>query len=326
VSVDVLVAIFSEQPAWNIPAEAVESLRRRFPEHAFLQAGDEATMIDLIRTAEAAFTSRLTPAALAAAPKLRWVHSPAAGVGGMLFPAMRASRVVLTNSRGMSAAAVAEHALLLMLASARRFPEAVLAQAERKWIGDDLAGLPTLRGRTLAIVGLGAIGRALARAAAALGMTVVGTRKTAAGAPPEGVTDAFGPEGLPTVLACADFVVLAAPLTDETRGMIDAPQLRLMRPSAWLINVARGKLVNEPALATRLRRGGIAGAALDVFDREPLDASSPLWSLPNVLVTPHVGGFRSGYWEAAVDLFAENLGRFAKNERLRNTVDKAAGY
>ncbi|HOQ62272.1 MAG TPA: NAD(P)-dependent oxidoreductase, partial [Vicinamibacterales bacterium] len=177
-----------------------------------------------------------------------------------------------------------------------------------------------------AIVGLGAIGRALARAAAALGMTVVGTRKTAAGAPPEGVTDAFGPEGLPTVLACADFVVLAAPLTDETRGMIDAPQLRLMRPSAWLINVARGKLVNETALVDALRRGGIAGAALDVFDREPLDASSPLWSLPNVLVTPHVGGFRSGYWEAAVDLFAENLGRFAKNERLRNTVDKAAGY
>jgi len=325
-SLDVLVAIFSDVPAWTIPAESVRGLRERFPGLTFLHAGDEDAMARLIGTAEVAFTSRLSPRAFAAARALRWVHSPAAGVGGMLFPGMKESTVLLTNSRGMSAAAVAEHALMLMLASARRLPEAILAQAGRRWICNDLAGLPTLRGLTVAIVGLGAIGRELARMTAGLGMTVIGTRRETGEPLPGGVSEAVGPDDLRLVLPRADFVVLAAPLTAVTRGLIGAAELRLMKPTARLVNVGRGRLVDESALIGALGRREIAGAALDVFEHEPLAEASPLWSLPNVIVTPHAGGFRADYWEAAVGLFAENLDRYLKGEHLANIVDKVAEY
>lgn len=325
-TMDVLVAIFSGTEAWTIPPAQVEDLRRGFPAVTFLHAGSEDAMVRLIPTAEVAFTSRLTAEAFEAAPALRWVHSPAAGVGSMLFPAMKASPVVLSNSRGMNAAAVAEHALLLMLAAARRLPEAVRAQAQRRWISSELSGLPSLRGRTLLIVGLGAIGRELARMASALGMRVIGTRRETGGPAPEGVAEAHGPPALPALLPSADFVVLTAPLTAETRGMMGPAELALMKPSAWLVNVARGKLVDERALARALERRSIAGAALDVFEHEPLAAASPLWSMPNVLATPHVAGFREDYWQAATALFAENLRRYIAGEAVANIVDKLAGY
>ena len=323
---DVLVAIFSDTAAWTIPAARVEELRSRFPDVRFLHAESEEAMVRLVRTAEVAFTSRLTPRALDAAPDLRWVHSPAAGVGRMLFPAMRAGRVVLSNSRGMNAVAVAEHALMLMLAGLRRVPEAVRAQAERRWIANDLSGLPALRGRSLLIAGLGAVGCELARMAAGLGMRVIGTRRETGEPLPEGVAQAYSPPALAALLPVADIVVLAAPLTAETRGMIGAAQLSMMKPSAWLVNVARGKLVDERALILALERGEIAGAALDVFEHEPLPEASPLWSMSNVIVTPHVAGFREGYWEAAADLFAENLRRYLAGEAVANIVDKRAGY
>jgi phosphoglycerate dehydrogenase-like enzyme len=325
-SMDVLVAIFSDIPAWTIPTAFVDGLRRRFPDLTFLHAESGDAMASLIPTAEVAFTSRLTPEAFAAAPALRWVHSPAAGVAGMLFPAMKASPVVMTNSRGMSAVAVAEHALMLMLASARRLPESIRAQDARRWICNDLAGLPTLRGRTVAIVGLGAIGRELARMAAGLGMIVIGTRSEAHDPLPAGVAEAFSPDALPAVLARADFVVLAAPLTSGTRGLVGAAELRLMKRSAWLVNVARGRLVDESALIEALTRREIAGAALDVFEHEPLEPSSPLWTLPNVLITPHSAGFREDYWDAATQLFTANLENYLKGEKLTNVVDKRVGY
>jgi phosphoglycerate dehydrogenase-like enzyme len=323
---DVLVAIFSDTAAWTLPAASVDDLRGRFPQLRFLHAGSEEAMVRLIPTVEVAFTSRLTPRAFDAAPGLRWVHSPAAGVGGMLFPAMRASRVVLSNSRGMNAVAVAEHVLMLMLAAVRRMPEAMRAQADKRWAAEDLSGLPSLRGRTLLIVGLGAIGCELARMASGLGMRVVGTRREAGDPLPEGVAQAGDPADLPVLLPTADIVVLAAPLTAATRGMMGAAELALMKPTAWLVNVARGKLVDEPALIRALEARTIAGAALDVFEHEPLPAASPLWSLPNVIVTPHIAGFRDDYWDAAVDLFAANLRRYLAGETVTNIVDKRAGY
>jgi phosphoglycerate dehydrogenase-like enzyme len=183
-----------------------------------------------------------------------------------------------------------------------------------------------LRGRTLGIVGLGAIGCELARMAAGLGMVVIGTRRDTSAPVPEGVMEALDPDALPDLLARADVVVLAAPLTETTRGLIGAHELGLMKPSAWLINVARGKLVREPALVEALAAGVIAGAALDVVEHEPLALSSPLWAMPNVLITPHVGGFREDYWEAATELFAENLDRYLRGEQPANLVDKLAGY
>ena len=323
---NVLVAIFSDTAAWTIPAARVDDLRRRFPDVRFLHAEDEEAMARLIPTAEVAFTSRLTERAFGGAPALRWVHSPAAGVGSMLFPAMAASRVVLSNSRGMNAVAVAEHALMLVLAALRRLPEAVRAQSDRRWIANDLSGLPSLRGRGLLIAGLGAIGRELARMASGLGLRVIGTRRETGEPLPEGVTEAFSPSALQGLLPAADIVVLAAPLTAETRGMIGAAELALMKSTAWLVNVARGKLVDERALISALERGAIAGAALDVFEHEPLSPASPLWSMPNVIVTPHVAGFRDDYWEAATELFAANLCRYLAGEAVANTVDKRAGY
>jgi phosphoglycerate dehydrogenase-like enzyme len=323
---DILVAIFSDTAAWTIPAALVEELRRQFPDLSFLHAEDEEAMVRLIPTVEVAFSSRLTERAFAAAPALRWVHSPAAGVGAMLFPAMKASPVVLSNSRGMNAVAVAEHALMLMLAAVRRLPDAVRAQSAGRWAADELSGLPSLRGRTLLIAGLGAIGRELARMASGMGMHVIGTRRETSEPVPEGVAAAYGPAQLPDLLPAADVVVLAAPLTADTRGMIGTAELARMKPAAWLVNVARGKLVDEGALIASLKRGTIAGAALDVFEHEPLSPSSPLWSMPNVIVTPHVAGFRADYWEAAAGLFAANLRRYLAGEAVANIVDKRAGY
>jgi phosphoglycerate dehydrogenase-like enzyme len=157
-------------------------------------------------------------------------------------------------------------------------------------------------------------------------MRVIGTRRETGGPAPEGVAEAHGPPALPALLPGADFVVLTAPLTAETRGMMGPAELALMKPSAWLVNVARGKLVDERALARALERRSIAGAALDVFEHEPLAAESPLWSMPNVLATPHVAGFREDYWQAATALFAENLRRYIAGEAVANIVDKLAGY
>jgi phosphoglycerate dehydrogenase-like enzyme len=322
----VLVAIFSEMAAWTIPDAHIDQLRSTFPTLTFVAARTEDEMERLIAPCEVAFTSRLTAQAFARAPELRWVHSPAAGVGAMLFQAMREGDVVLSNSRGMNAATVAEHALLLMLAAVRRLPAAVRAQDRQAWIPNALSGLPTLRGRTLGVVGLGAIGREVACLASAFGMRVIGTRRDTSLPPPVGVDLVLAPADLPVLLAQADIVLLAAPLTAETRGMIGAAQLAQMKPTAWLVNVARGKLVREPALVAALEAGTIAGAALDVVAHEPLDPASPLWILPNVLLTPHVAGFREDYWDSATALFAENLTRYLRSESMANIVDKLAGY
>ena len=322
----VVVAIYSPNEVWTIPASLVDVLRRRFPDITFSHAENEADLVRLIVDADAAFTSVLTAGAFAAATRLKWVHSSAAGVGSMLFPALQASPVVMTNSRGMSAASVAEHAFALILAAVRRLPEAIRAQAAGRWIQTELSRLPVLQGRTLGIIGLGAIGREVARIGAGFRMRVVGTRRETDDPVPAGVDEALSPSGLPALLTAADIVVLAAPLTAETRGMIGARELALMKPTAWLVNVARGKLVREAALIEALRAGTIAGAALDVMDHEPLDPASPLWSLPNVILTPHVAGFRADYWDAATALFADNLARFVKSEPLLNQVDKHAGY
>jgi phosphoglycerate dehydrogenase-like enzyme len=159
-----------------------------------------------------------------------------------------------------------------------------------------------------------------------MGMRVIATRRRATAPRPASVEVVYAPSRLPELLAASDVVVLAAPSTDATRDLIGSAEIRKMKRDAILINVARGRLVREEDLAVELSRGTIAGAALDVFEREPLDASSPLWDLPNVVITPHTSGFREDYWEAAVELFADNLRRFEAGIPLLNVVDKAAGY
>ena len=322
----VLVAIYSDTDAWTMPASHVDELRRLFPDVLFSYADTRSSMVEGAVDVDVAFTSCLTVDAFRAANALRWVHSPAAGVGSMLFPDMRSSDVQLTNSRGMNARAVAEHAIALIFALARRLPKAFEAQRAARWVQHELSGLPTLHGRTIGIVGLGAIGARLAQMASGLGLRVIATRRdTKAEHPPE-VAVVLPASGLPQLLAESDIVVIAAPLTEQTRELIGASELALMKPSSWLINVARGKLVREKDLIDALAAGRLAGAGLDVLEKEPPSADSPLWAMPNVIITPHVAGFRDDYWEAAVDLFAENLRRYRAGWPLLNLVDKQAGY
>jgi phosphoglycerate dehydrogenase-like enzyme len=273
------------------------------------------------------FGARLRPEHLAAAARLRWVHSHAAGVGMMMFPAMIASPVVVTNSRGVASVPIAEHVIALSLVMLRNLPLASQHQAERVWAQNEYFydGAPrTLHGARMLIVGLGSIGAATAKLAAAFGAEVCGIRRHP-GPPPPGVSAVVPPQALHDELPRADVVVIAAPQTAETTHLVAARELRLMKDDAVLVNVSRGKLIDEAALAQELGAGRLH-AALDVFEHEPLDAASPLWHSPRVVITPHISGLFDGYWPAVTEQFAENLRRFAAGTPLVNVVDKKAGY
>lgn len=325
----VLVAIHSPVSLWNIPAAHVEQLRAAFPQHTFVHAVDEAGVAAHVGDADVAFMSELRPEHLAAARHLRWVHSPAAGVGRMLFPAMVDSAVVVSNSRGMSADTIAEHVLGVTLALFRKLPLALRSQAARHWAQNDMLEPPpqrTIAGSEVLIVGLGSIGGACAWRFAALDATVRAVRRRLDQPTPPSVRSVDHAAKLSTLLPSADVVVLTAAQTSETRRMIGAAELRAMKAGAVLVNVARGKLIDEAALVDALLSGPIAGAALDVFEHEPLYPDSPLWAAPNVIITPHTSGFRADHWDAATALFAGNLRRFEAGEPLVNVVDKRAGY
>jgi phosphoglycerate dehydrogenase-like enzyme len=273
---------------------------------------------------------------LARAPRLAWVHSATTGVELALTPTALERGIVITNARGVFSRPIAEYVLMMILAVSRRLPQLLELQRERTW--QPLEGAE-LRDVTVGIVGLGSIGRAVGALATAFGCRVLATRRRsdAGSAASESDPDAaslgelmldrvLGPDGLPELLAESDFVVLAAPLTPDTERMIDDRGLGLMKPGAWLINVARGRLVDERALLRALRDGVIGGAVLDTFVEEPLAASSPFYDLPNVIVTPHTSWSSGRVLDRSVGLFCDNLRHFARAEPLVNVVDPAAGY
>jgi len=325
----VLVAAYTPVAAWCIPASHVARLRQEFPEHEFLHATTDAETLDFIPDAEVAFGARLTPGQLRAARRLRWIHSPAAGVGNMLFPEMVAAPVQITNNRGNSSGTIAEHVIAVTLVLLRDLTLAWRRQAERTWAQNEFnAGRPIrpLREARLLVVGLGSIGAEVARRAGAFGAHVVGIRRRADGSRPDGVAAVATPDALHAELPLADVVVVAAPDTRETLRLIGARELALMKDDAVLVNVSRGSLVDEAALVDALDSGRLRGAALDVFEHEPLPPDSPLWGRHDVLITPHVSGFHTDHWDIVVATFAENLRRFAAGEALVNVVDKQAGY
>lgn len=261
--------------------------------------------------------------------RLRWVHSAAAGVGGSLYPAMADSDIVLTNSAGIYAEPIAETVIAMLLYFARGLDIAVAAQARRRWEKDELesAASPVreIAGATVGVVGFGGIGREVARRASALGASVVALKRTPSD-PPAGIELLVGNGSLPELVRRSDFIVLALPGTAETRGLFGAAELDLMKPGAVLVNVGRGGVLDERELADRLRDRRIRGAALDVFAEEPLPADSPLWGLPNLIITPHVSGISRSYWRRETDLIVRNLTRYAAGRHLLNVVDKRAGY
>jgi phosphoglycerate dehydrogenase-like enzyme len=328
-SLCVLEYVRSSDPIWNLPADVLEGLARRFPDVRFEAPADETGADRLLPEADVVWGWAVRPANFTRAGRLRWIQVTAASVHGLLFPELVESDVTVTNGRGLHGVAMAEHTLGVILAFTRKLHLARDAQRERRWAQSELWSqappITGLAGRTLGLVGFGAIGRATAERARTLGLEVLALRRH----PDPDPTPAHAqwpPDRLPDLLGLADFVVLAAPLTRETRGLIGTAELERMRRDAILINLGRGALVDERALVAALENGTIAGAALDVFEHEPLDAESPLWGMPNVIVTPHVSGFGPLYWERAAELFARNLRAFLDGRPLENVVDKKAGY
>ncbi len=325
----ILIGVISDAAVWVLPRSYVDQLRRDFPQHTFLEAWDHEAIRRQLPEADVAFTPYVDRDVFVRSPRLRWVQAVAVGVGSMLYAEMVASPVVITNARGIRARAIAEHVMGVALALARRLHVAVRRQAEHVWAQTELEGsgaIHLLSGRRMGVVGLGAIGGETARLAAAFGMRVSAIRRRVELPLPAGVEDVLPPDRLHDLLGRSDLVVLSPPLTDATRGLIGAAELGAMKPGAFLVNIGRGKLVDDAALVEALRAGSIGGAALDVFMHEPLDPASPYWDLPNVILTPHTSGAMADYWAPLVALFSENLRRFDAAQPLLNVVDKHAGY
>jgi phosphoglycerate dehydrogenase-like enzyme len=266
------------------------------------------------------------------ASSLRWMQQWGAGTDWLMrYPQVAQVDFVLTNASGVHAIPISEHILSLLLALGRQLDLAVRAQVRREWrqpqgmSGDPGRPIFELAGKTMLLIGVGAIGARTAEIAAALGMRVWGIRRDPAIAVPH-VHVMHGPQRLPDLLPEADFVVLTVPLTHETRGLIGEVELRAMKPSAYIVNIGRGGTIQQPALVRALREKWIAGAGLDVFEREPLPCESPLWDMENVIITAHYSGRTPHYEERAMAIFLDNLKRYVEGRPLRNTVDKSAGY
>ena len=258
----------------------------------------------------------------ASAEELRWVQASSAGVDAVLFPAFVDSDVRLTNARGIFDESIAECVIGLLMAFVVDLPGILDRQRKRRW---EHRYTDRLGGRSLLVLGAGSIGKAIGRKAAALGMRVRAVARTARSGD-EVFGEVAGVERLPKLLGDADYVVNALPLTPRTRHLVGAREFAAMKPSARFVNVGRGATVDEPALVAALEEGAIAGAALDVFEEEPLPESSPLWGMSNVIVLPHMSGDYEGYETELVELFLDNFDRFEKGEPLRNLVDKRLGY
>lgn len=329
-------------PMWSIPEASVERIRGalgsgwevRDLEVELYAPGDGAPeppteVMEGIREAEVYCGFGIPPGAFRVAERLRWVHSGTAGVGASLFPEMRDSDVLFTNSAGIYAEPMAEHALAMILHFARGLDVAVAGRTAREWRHRALHGLGSpareIGGRTLLVVGLGGTGLALARRAAALGMRVLAIRRNP-GDSPSGVEAVRGPDRLLEALSAADFVALTLPETSETEGLIGRDELRAMGPECVLINLSRGGIVDEEALVAALAEGRLRGAGLDVFREEPLPSDSRLWELENVLITPHTSGVSPRFWDRETELILRNIDRYLSGATLENLVDKELGY
>ncbi len=282
-----------------------------------LMAGTEV-MFDVYRPSSSNLPQR--------APRLRWIQFTSSGVGGFVRQyGLADSPIVITNAAGIHSTPLAEFVLLAALYFAKDMPRVLAEQRRHRW---ERFASRTVRGKTLGIIGLGAVGSEVARLARAAGMRVVGTKRTTQGAGPEMYNvDALYPhEDLGAILAESDYLVVSVPLTPETVGLVGEPQIATMKQGAVLINISRGTVVDEPALIQALKSGQITGAALDVFAEEPLPADSPFWDMPNVLVTPHSMSTAVGENEQIVELFIDNLHRYLAGQPLRNLFDRARGY
>jgi phosphoglycerate dehydrogenase-like enzyme len=301
-------------------------LRERFPNVRFVHLTTDGEVPEEGRNARALLRAAMTKEALSktlrSVPTIEWFHTSTAGFDWVMVPEIEERSLTVTRSAASYSIPIGEYAIGAMFLLAKRFPALLKAQRERTWTTPDPE---ELGGKTVGIVGAGAIGSEVARHAKCLGMRVIGTKRTPQTLPH--YDQVLPPSDLPLILQEADFVILACPLTSETRHMMDEAEFRRMKPTAYLINVARGALVVEGVLVKALEQGWIAGACMDAFEQEPLPPDSPLWELENLIITPH-SSFRSPRnMERILNEFMVNLDHYLKGEPLENRLrDLALGY
>lgn len=334
----VLIVLKHNFALWTAPDWFARKLSQEFPGVEFLNRRNYETITVDIKDADVVVSWSLKPEQVAHAQNLRWIHSTAAAIHQLMIPEIVNSSIIVTNARSVHGPVVAEHVLALMFALAKRLPAAIHLQQKRDWGQDAMTReqppIRELRDSTLGLIGVGSIGGHIAAIASAIGMRVFAVR-----AHPEKGIDwlgrndpqlsqhrVYGPKDLDRVLRESDFVVVSAPVTPATQRLIDANVLRVMKRDAYLINVARGALVDEQALIAALKEKRIGGAALDVFEAEPLPANSPLWDMDNVLITPHSAGIAHKLWKRQYAFFSQNLSRFLNGAPLLGLVDKKGGY
>jgi len=290
---------------------------------------------------DALLTFRMPDDVLNRVRGLRWIQLLSAGADHALSGPLKIGEIQITTASGIHATPIAEYTLASMLSYAHRIHLAIRAQTKHEWMrsGRFMASVDEIRGLTLGIIGYGSIGRETARLGQAFGMKVLALKRNPAertdpGWCPAGLGDPegkiperfFGPDQREEILRESDYVSVTLPLTEHTRKFIGAREFSAMKPGAYLVNIGRGKVIDEHAMAEALKQGKLGGAGLDVFEHEPLDAASPLWELENVILTPHISGANRRYMDKACDLFVENLKRFALNRPLLNVVDPQFGY
>jgi phosphoglycerate dehydrogenase-like enzyme len=309
----------------ELAAEQRRQIEQLAPHLKLLQTTDRQTIEEALADIEIA-VRRFPTDLLAQAPNLRWYQQWGAGADWLLNqPALVASDLVITTGSGIHAIPITEHIIAMLLAFARGLPQAIRQQGGQVWRAPEWEQLFELPGRTMLLIGVGAIGEQTAKVATALGMRVVGVRRDPS-IPAAGVDEMYGSDQLLDLLPQADVVVLTAPLTPETHHLIGPAELTAMKTSAILINIGRGGTIDESALIQALQEGRIAGAGLDVFAKEPLPPDSPLWGMENVIVTAHYAGATPVYDDRAMAIFLANLRRYLAGEPLQNVVDKTLGY
>lgn len=314
---------------WTAPPEMADRIRARWPEMRVVHLPDYDNLDRELADADifAGFTVR--PEQFTLARKLKWIHSTAAAVTQLMYPELRQSGIAVTNASGIHSVPMAEHILGMLVALARRFPACFRDQQESRWDQQAWWDAPVrpreLHEQVILLIGFGAIGRAVAKVVRPLGMRVWAVTRSGSGAT-ELAERIFPVAKLDEALPQADFVVLAAPETPETTNLFGPPQFARMKSSAYFLNVARGSLIDEPALVAALGKGTIAGAAIDVASEEPLPPESPLWRAENLFITPHVSAISGRLWERQTDLVLENLERWFGGRELLNRVDLVRGY
>lgn len=296
-------------------------LQERFPELEVVALEEKGLRPQHIAEADILIANHFPSVLFKEAKRLRWIQSSSAGIDRLLGVRECPGEVVVTNARGIHAHLMADYVFCAVTMFQWNFPRIFRDQQHREW--HHIAVRP-LAGMTLGVVGLGTIGTEIARRARTFGMNVVGVKRTSA--PVEGVDQVFGPDRLGEMLSLCDFVVLVVPATAQTERMFGASEFQAMKRTAYLVNISRGSTVDEEALIQALQQGSIAGAILDVFDKEPLPAESPLWFLENVVITPHIAGYLQGYTQQVMEIFSDNLTRWRKGLPLRNVVDLERGY